>query len=124
MLKKRTSVVNEAHINSIGTSSVFEIGDCTHIHALSRALAVQREREYFFGNEGHFADYDIFSQDIPFLPITESMAHETIQLHPFIKVNTIKITAIAASSVVQIGSNKHIHAESRIKHIRHLESRE
>lgn len=124
MFDKRTSVVNQVKLISLGSASMFEIGDSNGIQSYTRALAVQRERELFYSNEGNLENYDIFSQDIPFEPLTEILTYESTHIVPCIKVNNINITACSTSAVFHIGSTKNIYTESRIKHIRHLQRRE
>jgi spore germination protein PE len=118
---KRTSYVDFLKINSAGISSVVQIGDSSYIHAFTRALAVQREAEIFFGNEGNFANYSIFTEPIPLPRITENVFLETNHVPSSgIKVDSIRILGVSASSVVHVGSSKVIQMEARVKHIRHL----
>lgn len=123
-MHKRTSIVNHLSVNVLTILSTLEIGDSAHIHGVTRALAVQRERELFFGNEGNFAGYGIFNKPILLEPITEPFTYETESFSPFIKVNNITINAVSTSSVAHVGNTKNINMESRIKHIRQLEPRE
>lgn len=116
----RTSVVNSLQVDSISFSSIIQIGDSSYIQGSSRAIAVQREKELFFGNEGDFNSYPIFLKPIHVIPMNESISIQTQNLKPMIKVNHINIIGISASSVFQIGSNESINMESRVKHIRHL----
>lgn len=120
---KRSSIVNEMTINSLSLASTLEIGDAGTIHGISNAIAVQREKEIFLGNEGNFSNYDTFSKPIPIEPITEPLQLERNVLTPHIKVNKIKITALSTSSIAQIGNNKNVYLESRVRHIRHLQPR-
>lgn len=124
MLQKRTSSVNRIYINSLASASTLEIGDSKQIQGFTRAIALQRERQLFFSNEIDFSMYDIFKEPLPLEPISESMYYETIALQPIIKVNSIKITGTSTSSIVQIGNSQKVYLESRVKHIRQLESRE
>ncbi|WOD62595.1 spore germination protein GerPE [Niallia taxi] len=117
---QRTSVVDNVRLNVASFSSTVEFGDISYYQAFSRALAVQRERKTFFGNEGPF-DYPIFSEPIPIPPITENINIMYHQTKPIIKVKNLDITAVSASSLLQVGSTRHIYAETRIKHIRQLE---
>lgn len=117
---KRTSYVNNVRVRALIISSSFEIGDSSYIHAFSRAIAVQRERELFFSNEQHFEDYPIFSVEIPFDPLTEELTYETTSINPFIKVNNINIIAFSTSSTLHIGNTKNVYLEARLKHIRDL----
>lgn len=120
MMFVRTSVVDHLKVDALSHSSVAEIGDSAFIHCLSRALAVKREEELFFTNEGSFRKYDVFSMPIPMEPIVERMTMQTTNLKPIIKVNNIDILGASAASVIHIGSSKHIAMEARVKHIRQL----
>ncbi|WP_394583218.1 spore germination protein GerPE [Cytobacillus firmus] len=117
---QRTSSVANIHIDTIAFSSIFEIGDSCLIQGFSRALAVQREAEYFDAHEGNFAAYPIFSEPIPLLPIDEVITIQTTQLNPIIKVQNIDIIGVSSSSVVHIGNSGNISMEARIKHIRQV----
>lgn len=97
-----------------------EIGDSSFIQGVSRAIAVQREAEIFFGNEGDFKSYPIFTESIPLPPLNEHITMHTTQLNPVIKVRNIDVIGVSASSLLHIGSSKHISMESRVEHIRHL----
>ncbi|MDQ0153832.1 spore germination protein GerPE [Robertmurraya andreesenii] len=124
MYQKRTSIVNSLSVNVITIVSTLEIGDSAHIHGTTRALAVQREKELFFGNEGNFLGYGLFNKPILLEAVTEPLTYEREVLSPFIKVNNITINAISTSSVAHIGNTKSVNMEARIKHIRQLEPRE
>lgn len=101
-------------------SSILQVGDSCIINGLSRALAVQRELDFFFGNEGNFASYPIFSEPIPLLPITENITCIYHQLNPVIKLNNLNVTGFSAASVLHIGSSENIYMEARVMHIRQL----
>jgi spore germination protein PE len=117
---KRTSAVDKINIDTLAFSSVFEIGDSSVIQGFSRAIAVQREAEYFGAREGSFSEYSIFSEPIPLLPIEEEISIQTTQLNPVIKVQNIDINGVSSSSIIHIGSSKHISMETRVKHFRQL----
>ena len=119
---QRTSVVNKAKTVVLSFSSTFEIGDVSYYQAMSRALAVQRQKKIFYGIEGSFNDYPIFSEPIPIVPIDENITFHAENLNPIIKVNNINITGVSAASLLQIGSCRHLYAEARIKHIRQLDA--
>ena len=87
----RTSSVDSININSVTLSSIVELGDSSMIQGFSRALAIQREQELSFGNEGDFSAYSIFSEKLPLLPITEALSLQIDnQASPIIKVKNIK----------------------------------
>lgn len=117
---KRTSVVKDTRVIAVGDSSVFEIGDSVHMRLRNNVLAVQRQEELFFGNEGNLNVYPIFSRPFPQPQVYEDLNITRYNLSPFIRVNHINIVAVASSSVLHIGSTGTIDAESRIKHIRQL----
>jgi spore germination protein PE len=116
---RRLSVVNNIYVNSLGLGSVFQIGDSTNIRPLSRALAVQREYQLFYDEEGNF-EYPVFTKPIPQPLFFEKVYMAEMNEKPTIKVNNISVTAVSSSGVVQIGSTGDISSESRIKHIRQL----
>ncbi|MED3623074.1 spore germination protein GerPE [Neobacillus thermocopriae] len=117
---QRTSYVDNIHVKSISYSSIFQIGDSHYIYQLSRAIAVQREAEIYYDNEGEFSNYRVFTQPIHFEPIDEPISIQQHQLHPIIKVNNMNITGLSSSSMLNIGSSKHLSLEARVKHIRQI----
>lgn len=117
---QRTSNVDQLKIESILLSSIIEIGDANYIQGFSRALAIQRQAEIFFGNEGNFDQFPVFTAPLSFQPIEDKFSMYIEQLHPVIKVNTIDVIGVSASSVIHIGSSKQISMESRLKHVRQL----
>lgn len=118
---QRTSVVDLLNVNTVSFSSIVEIGDATYHQAVSRALAVQRQKELFYGNEGAYEDYDVFREPIPLIPIIENVDCHFENIRPIIKVHHINITGISSSSLLQIGNCRHIYTEARIKHVRQIE---
>ncbi|USK56606.1 spore germination protein GerPE [Cytobacillus solani] len=117
---QRTSVVNYLKVETLSFSSILEIGDSTYTQGFSRAIAIQREAEAFFGYEADFKSYSTFTDPIPIPPITETISINTLQLNPIIKVQKIDVIGVSSSSILQIGNAKHISMESRVDHIRHL----
>lgn len=120
MVLQRIASVDQIKIDSVIFSSVFQIGDSQQIQAFSRALAVQREREIFFDNEGNFASYPIFSEPIPFQSEIETVYSSTHNLNPVINVRSIDILGVSSSSIIHIGNSCDISMEARVKHIRQL----
>lgn len=114
----RLSIVGTVNINDIGSSSTVHVGDNVNTVLRSRALAVQREVPYFFGNEGNFNVYPFFSRPIPVPQPPEPVAMSVDNWGSLIRVGCIRILAISSSSVLQIGSNCNTRGESRIKHFR------
>lgn len=118
---KRTSIVNNTKVINVSLSSVFQIGDSVQVTPRAWALAVQRQLQLFYGFEGNFYMYPIFTIDIPQPNWPEEITVQRYYTSPFIKVNSVKITSVAAASVYHIGSTNFIKSESRIKHIRQIE---
>ncbi|WP_423409654.1 spore germination protein GerPE [Heyndrickxia sp. MSNUG] len=121
---QRTACVDRIKVDSIIFSSIFQIGDSQQIQANSKAIAVQREAEIFYDNEGSFSAFSIFSEAIPFTPVDEIFTSSTQNLNPVLKVRNIEIIGAASSSVVHLGNSCHISMEARVKHIRQLLPRE
>ncbi|ETI68674.1 spore germination protein GerPE [Neobacillus vireti] len=116
----RTSNVDHLEVKQVAFSSIIQLGDSSIINGFSRALAVQREAEIFFGDEGNFPSYRIFKKPLPLPPITESMSFFRHDLNPIIKVNKLHVTAVSSSSILHVGNSRYISLEARIKHIRQL----
>ncbi|MEK4440507.1 spore germination protein GerPE [Niallia sp. FSL K6-0077] len=121
MMFQRTSVVDSINISTVSFSSIVELGDATYHQALSRAIAVQRQKELFYGSESDYKDYDVFKEPIPLIPVMENVECHFENLKPIIKVHHINITGISSASLLQIGNCRHIYTEARIKHIRQFE---
>lgn len=119
-LLKRTTNVQAAYINSVGLSSVFQIGDSWCIQPKVKVLALQREADVFSAREGNLNQYAIFSESIPKPSITEEFVGAVHNECPSIKVQGIRILAISSSAVTHFGSTDEIRAEARVKHIRQL----
>ncbi|MBM7653733.1 spore germination protein GerPE [Neobacillus cucumis] len=116
----RTSNVDQLFVNQVAFSSIIQLGDSCYLNGFSRALAVQREVEFFHGNEGNFPSYGIFRMPLPLPPVNESISISRYNQTPIIKTNKIHITAVSNSSIAHIGNTRHVSMEVRIKHIRQL----
>ncbi|SEC50543.1 spore germination protein PE [Paenibacillus sp. GP183] len=101
------------------TSSILQVGDNAVIQAKNRVFAVQREIAQFWGDEGSFEVYPIFNRPIPLPPKTGAVAMSVDNLGSVIKVGKIRLLALSASAVFQVGSNCILEAESRVLNIRH-----
>ena len=118
----RTAHVSSFNINTVGLGSNLQIGDTCEIDAVSHAIAVQKEEEFFFGDEHQFYQYSIFTEPIFLPPIYEPLYFEINNASNNINVQHIDIIGASAASVIHIGNAQHIYLESRIKHIRHLKN--
>ncbi|WP_226670014.1 spore germination protein GerPE [Metabacillus litoralis] len=116
----RFSQVTSAYVNSIGISSVFNIGDSQRITPSSRVLAIQREEERYSGDEGDLSEYPIYEEEIPQPQFYENVTTNFFHINPKISVSNVNIIAISSSSVFQIGSTKDIICETRVKNTRQL----
>ncbi len=116
----RMSNVTSAYVNSVGLSSVFQIGDSLQITPTTNALAVQREEERYYGYEGDTSMYQTFQEEIPQPIIYEAVITNFFHENPRINVHMVNITALSSSSVFHIGSTKDIISEARVKHIRQI----
>jgi spore germination protein PE len=117
---QRTSCVDTINIKIASFSSTVQLGDSCIINGLSRAIAVQREADVFYGNEGNLSSYRVFSEPIPFLPINEPFSYSRQNPNPLIKVSKIDIIGISSSSLLHVGNSRHVSMEARVKHIRQL----
>lgn len=117
---QRTSCVDHIHIDIVSFASTIQLGDAKIVNSQSRAMAVQREAEIFFSKEGNYSNYSIFSEPIPFVPITEEFSYVSFQLNPIIKVNRIAILGVSSASILQVGNSEQVSLEARVKHIRQL----
>ncbi len=119
----RLSIVDKAYVDSIGISSIFQIGDSIDIVPKVKVYAVQREADVFYGNEGDLKQYSLYEELLPKPLITENIQTSFFHENPTIRVGAVKVTSISSSSVVQFGSTNTISAEARVKNIRQLRSR-
>jgi spore germination protein PE len=117
---QRTSAVNAIKVNSASFATTIQLGDSRIINGFSRALAVQREADVFYGNEGNFSKYPVFSEPIPLLPINEKITMSTHNPFPVIKVNTVSILAMSSAAILHVGNSENVSMEARVKHIRQL----
>ncbi|RDU35522.1 spore germination protein GerPE [Neobacillus piezotolerans] len=121
---QRISKVDSIFVKSALFSSTILIGDAMRIFGNSRALAVQREAELFFDDEGDFAQFKVFSEPVPLPVIHEPVIMDTFQEKPVIRVGTINVKGLSAASIIQVGSTPYISMEARIHHLRQLLERE
>lgn len=117
---QRTSYVDQINVKIASFSSILQLGDSCIINGFSRALAVQREIEIFYGNEGNFSAFPMFNETIPLPPISEDITYLSHSLNPVIKVNKLNVIGISAASIMHVGNSQHISMEARIKHLRQL----
>ncbi|WP_335870070.1 spore germination protein GerPE [Bacillus sp. 2205SS5-2] len=119
----RYSFVQGVNLTSLIFSSVLQIGDTRYLDGKSKVLAVQREQEIFFGNEGDdLYQYPVFYEQIPFLTLPPPTNISILNQKPVINVGIIDIIGVSTTGIVHIGNLGDVRLESRIKHIRQLEN--
>lgn len=116
----RTSNVKLIRVNSIGYSSILEIGDAKRSQQSSKAIAVQRENGMQSDEGISFSDFPIFERPSPSLTPVTPVTRRTTNHKKMIMVNSIDVTGVSASSVMQVGNLEVIQSDARIKHIRIL----
>ncbi|WP_162632562.1 spore germination protein GerPE [Paraliobacillus zengyii] len=116
-----TSNVKLVRVNSIGYSSILEIGDAKRSKQTSKAIAIQRESDIQSDEGIAFSDFPIFERPSPSFTPGTPVIRRTTNHKAMITVNSVDVTGLSASSVMQVGNLKSIQSEARIKHIRILQ---
>ncbi|PPA72372.1 spore germination protein GerPE [Jeotgalibacillus proteolyticus] len=112
-----SSRIGNLHITTTASNAVIQIGDTCRVDSNARVIAVQRQREFFYGEEAPFSNYEIFST--PPAPPRHLLDHCLCQ--PSINtVGSLRLVGLANSSVLHVGNSEHIRMVSRVKHIRHF----
>jgi spore germination protein PE len=114
----RLSIVGYVYVIEIGASSVLQVGDNVTTALDTNVFAVQREVPIFHGNEGSFKAYPFYQRPIPTPQPPEPFTMCVDNLGSYIRVRGIKVLGVSSTSMLQIGSNRVIGSESRIKNIR------
>jgi spore germination protein PE len=117
---ERLSNVDRIEVMVTSFSSILQLGDSCIVDAFSRALAVQREAETFFGNEGNLPSFRVTTKPIPFLPINEALSYRVYNSNPIIKVHNLEVIGFSNASILHVGNTKKVSMEARVKHIRQL----
>ncbi|MEC5423658.1 spore germination protein GerPE [Virgibacillus sp. C22-A2] len=118
-MQKRTAAVNNITANSIGFSSIFNIGDTAATNQKSRAIAVQQQGAVFHkAEEPQFDDYSLFKRRANWPKQASRATSATFHHSDVIHVNQVSLIGVSSSSVLQVGSINKIVTESRIKHFR------
>ncbi|MCM3026080.1 spore germination protein GerPE [Bacillus safensis] len=120
---KRTSKVKFSKVNSVGISSVVQIGDTQELCPAVKVLAVQRTISLFYGYEAGNLDakeFEVYVEPIPLMLPERSVRTAFYHEKPVIKVSSIHVEGVSSSSVYQIGSTCRMNGIARVKHIREL----
>lgn len=116
---KRLSHVNRVQVDTVYNSSIVQIGDSQEICAQARALAVQREKPVYWGNEGDWKQFAIFQSPDPPLSDPGPVLMKKENASSIIHVTSLYVSGLSGAALLHIGSNEHMLLESRLKHIRH-----
>lgn len=117
---ERLSNVDHVEVMVASFSSILQLGDSCIVDSFSRALAVQREAEIFFANEGNLPSFPVTTKPIPLIPVNETLSFRAHNINPVIKVHNIEVIGFSNASVLHIGNTKKVSMEARVKHIRQL----
>jgi spore germination protein PE len=117
---ERLSNVDRIDVMVASFSSILQLGDSCIVDGFSRALAVQREAEIFYANEGNLPSFPVTTKPIPFMPVTEVFSYRSHHVIPIIKVHNIDIIGFSNASILHVGNTKKVSLEARVKHIRQL----
>ncbi|MDF2814113.1 MAG: gerPE [Paenibacillus sp.] len=117
---RRTIMVKELKMDSITSASILHVGDSAVIRPLNWVLALQREVPFFIEGEGGFSNYPLFWEPIPQPSLDNEVYLTRCNEQGAIHVCGVDVSAIAASSVVQLGNSCRVDAEARIVNIRQL----
>lgn len=116
----RWSVIDYVKVFNLSEASFIQAGDNMSFNSASKVITVQRQVPTFFGNEGNFNKYPIFSRP-SIIPDTQEIISMNVNNEcDVIKVGLITIIGIAGSSVFQAGRNTMIESESRVKEFKQL----
>ncbi|GMB08850.1 spore germination protein PE [Thermolongibacillus altinsuensis] len=116
----RLSLVQWINTNAVAFGSVLQIGDSNQVILRSKAIALQRQYEFFDTRELPMT-FPVFTKPIPKPNFDdEPMVFHKLNECPTISVRSIRTLGISSSSAVHIGSTKLVQTEVRIKHIRQL----
>lgn len=119
-MQKRISAVGKIKINTVGASTIFEVGDSRQLMPFNYTIAVQREKSIYIQSEFNFSDYQIFARPLLQPVVDEPLRMTRTNGSPNIVVKDINVFITSSSSIAHIGSSEELTAQSRIKHVRHL----
>lgn len=120
LMFSRISNVSFLDIISLDETSTLQIGDSDKLKPSANVLAVQREKAMFWEDEFRFRDYPLFQVKIPQPYVHEQVNMFQFNQNPMIDVKNVKVSFLAASSNVHIGSTQMICSEAKVLNIRHL----
>lgn len=117
-LNGRISIIDSINVRNILSSSILQVGDSDQLRPASWTLAVQREYPTFREGEWNFNDFTFYKEPLPTIDGECPVRVNTHNEVPVIKVGTVDILGIAASSMLHVGSTHNIDSTARVKHFR------
>lgn len=120
----RTSHLSNLYIHNISDSSALICGDTGNLMSKSNAIRIQKSstdtEEEEEEVEVEFSDYSLFQLKIPQWEEEDDEEEDmitTVNTSSMIRVSCIKILSISDGTTFQVGSNRTMDLESRIKMI-------
>lgn len=119
----RTTKLTNLYINRIYESAAMICGESGNIVSKSCGINVQKEK-ITSEDEVEFSDYAIFQQEIPhWVDDNEvEMTITTEQQESIIRIDSVRILSVRAGSTFQVGANRTMDLESRLKLIKEAPS--
>lgn len=121
-MNRRIASVNQIQVNTVNFSGILSIGDTETSKQISRGIALQKEGSYFTKkDELFFEDYPLFKME-PKIVVSKNnnVQMRTYQHDDNIHVQRVKVVGVTTSSIMQIGSLRHLEAVAWLKHFRKL----
>ncbi|WP_422656747.1 spore germination protein GerPE [Paenibacillus sp. EC2-1] len=117
----RNSKIINVYINRICDSAVVICGESGNIVSKACGIHVQKEKESSV-DEVEFTDYTIFKEEIPhWIDDHDQEVQMTISnklLGSVIQINSVRILSVSTGSTFQVGPNRTMDLESRLKFIK------
>ena len=112
--------MSNLYIHNISDSSALICGDTGRLVSKSNAIRIQKSSTDMEKKEVEveFSDYSVFQLEIPqWEEDEEEVIITTVNANSMIQVSCIKILSISDGTTFQVGSNRTIDLEGRIKTI-------
>ncbi|MCG3418438.1 spore germination protein GerPE [Oceanobacillus jordanicus] len=120
-MNRRIASVNQIQVNTVNFSGILSIGDTENSKQISRGIALQKEGSYFTKkDELFFEDFPLFKMEPKIVSNNNNVQMRTYQHDENIHVQRVKVVGVTTSSIMQIGSLRHLEAVAWLKHFRKL----
>lgn len=113
-MKPRLSITDLIDINKVTSGAIVQVGDSECISPRSKVYALQKEYPVFSNEK----DGPFYDEGLPEIKSKGNVRMAVQNDVPVIKVGTVNLNGIAASSAFQIGTTHRIDSVSRIKVVR------